>query len=124
MRMMRMFYDTEHGCVVTFYDLMNEFISLKRENGTDAEDFREYVNNCMTYNNGTLEEITPDKATAFWRDLMGTLWHDPDTKATHGIMSAELIADRMEITPDKANAFLYACMEIGITERQGGAWVV
>lgn len=122
---MRMFYDTEHDCLVTFHDLMNEFLALRRENGTGSSNFREYVNNCMTYNNGTLEEITKEKATAFWHDLMGTLWGNPDTKETHGIMSADFIADTyLDITEGKANAFLWACVEYGLTDRQGGGFVI
>lgn len=68
--------------------------------------------------------MTEAKARAFWRDLMGTLWGDPDTKSTHGIMSAELIADHMGIPVDTASEFLFACCRYGITERQGGGYVV
>ena len=68
-------------------------------------------------------EINP-KANAFWRDLMGTLWNDPDTKTTHGIMSAELIADHMGIATETASAFLWQCVEAGLTDRQGGGFVV
>lgn len=68
--------------------------------------------------------ITKEMATEFWRDLMGTLWHDADTKVTHGIMSEYLVADHMRITTEKAKAFLDACIRYGITERQGGAYVV
>ena len=121
---MRMFYDTEHDCLVTFDDLMNEFLSLKRENGTDAEDFREYVNNCMTYNNGTLEEITKEKATAFWRDLKGIYWHNPDRKGTGATVYQWAVAERMDITEGKANAFLWACIEYGLTDRQGGGFAI
>ena len=63
-------------------------------------------------------------ALAFWKDLMGTLWGDPNTKATRGIMNEYLIADHMGITPEKAKEFLDACCRYGITERQGGAYVV
>ena len=68
--------------------------------------------------------ITKRQATAFWRDLMGTLWNDPDCKSTHGIMSPGLVADHMEIDPDTAKSYLWACVQFGITERQGGAFVV
>ena len=64
------------------------------------------------------------KVRAFWRDLMGTLWGDPDTKATHGIMSAELIADHLDISASTAEEWLWECCRLGITERQGGGWVV
>lgn len=68
--------------------------------------------------------MTEAKAKAFWRDLMGTLWGDPDTKSTRGIMSAELIADHMGIDSETASEFLFACIRYGITERQGGGYVV
>lgn len=68
--------------------------------------------------------MTEAKARAFWRDLMGNLWGDPDTKSTRGIMSAELIADHMEISVETASEFLFACIKYGITERQGGGYVV
>ena len=71
-----------------------------------------------------MKNISKEVATAFWRDLMGTLWGDPDCKATHGIMSAELVADHMGISPDKAEAYLWACVENKLTDRQGGAFVV
>ena len=68
--------------------------------------------------------MTEAKARAFWRDLMGNLWGDPNTKATRGIMSAELIADHMGIPAETASEFLFTCIKYGITERQGGGYVV
>lgn len=69
-------------------------------------------------------KINEKQAREFWRDLMGTLWHDPETKATHGIMGSGLIADHMNISVEKANAFMWKCVEFGITDRQGGGFVV
>ena len=66
--------------------------------------------------------ITESAAREFWRDLMGTLRFS--TKGTHGVMSAGLIADHMQIPVEKTNAFLWKCVELGITDRQGGAFVV
>ena len=71
-----------------------------------------------------MDQITESMAYEFWRDLMGTLWGNADTKVTHGIMSHELVADHMCITHDKANAFLWKCVELGLTDRQGGGFVV
>ena len=68
--------------------------------------------------------ITESQAREFWRDLMGTLWYDPDTKVTHGVMSAGLVADHMGIASETASAYLWKCVELGITERQGGSFVV
>ncbi len=64
------------------------------------------------------------KARGFWEDLMGTIWKDPKRSYTSGIMSTALIADHMRMDPELAEAFLYKAMEINLTERQGGGWVV
>lgn len=71
-----------------------------------------------------LEKFREAKAKAFWKDVMGTLWNDPETKSTHGTMSASLVADRMGITEEKANDFLWKCVELGLTDRQNGGFVV
>ena len=67
--------------------------------------------------------ITEGAAREFYRDLCGTVYGNAD-KTAQGIMSAELIADHMKIPIWKAKAFLNACRNYGITERQGGGWVV
>ena len=67
--------------------------------------------------------ITKEKAAEFYRDLCGTVYGDSEKKCG-GIMSEELIADHMGIDKELAHAYLRACAEYGITERQGGAWVV
>ena len=68
--------------------------------------------------------ITEKMAKAFWRDLMGTLWGNPDCKTTHGIMSPYLVADHMHMEEERAEEFLWSCIKYGITERQGGGFVV
>lgn len=65
-----------------------------------------------------------EQAQEFWRDLMGTLWGNPNRDFSSGIMSEELIADYMNMPVGKATEFLRACAKFKITERQGGAWVV
>lgn len=82
----------------------------------DGEEMRDFLNDSRY--------ITEAKAKAFWRDLMGTLWGDSETKSTHGIMSVELIADHMGISVETASEFLFACIRYNITERQGGGYVV
>ena len=67
--------------------------------------------------------ISKGMAKEFYRDLCGTVYGDCN-KTAQGIMSAELIADHMKMPLWKAEAFLNACRSYGITERQGGAWVV
>ena len=67
--------------------------------------------------------ITKNQAAEFYRDLCGTVYGD-SRKSGNGIMSAEMIAEHMRITTETAEKFLWACARYGITERQGGAWVV
>ena len=67
--------------------------------------------------------ITKDAAREFYRDLCGTVYGNADINS-QGIMSAALIADHMKMSIEKANEFLDACCRYGITERQGGGWVV
>lgn len=88
-----------------------------------------YFGTCGDYRrtepcDGYEREISEEKAKAFWRDLMGTLWGDPNCKSTHGIMSEQLIAEHMGINAEEALEYLNACKDAGLTERQGGAWVV
>lgn len=68
--------------------------------------------------------ITESMAREFWRDLMGTLWHDSECKSTHGTMSAELVAEHMGITEEKANAYLWKCVDLEFSDRQNGGFVV
>ena len=67
--------------------------------------------------------ITKGAAREFYRDLCGTVYGNADTNS-QGIMSSALIADHMKMSIEKVNEFLDACRRYGITERQGGAWVV
>ena len=67
--------------------------------------------------------ITVGQASEFYRDLCGTVYGDPKKKCG-GIMGEALIADYMGISEERASEFLWACARYGITERQGGAWVV
>ena len=67
-------------------------------------------------------EITKAQAQEFYRDLCGTV--NENSKTCQGTLSVEKIADRMEISIEKANEFCNAMIKYGITERQGGAIVV
>lgn len=68
-------------------------------------------------------KITGNQARAFYRDLCGTVYGDPD-RNSNGVMSEKLIADHMGISVERAAEFMWACAEHHITERQGGAWVI
>jgi len=55
---MRRFYDNETDEIVDINQLRAEYETLKANGDTEAEDFSLYLSNCMSSNNGTLEEIT------------------------------------------------------------------
>ena len=78
----------------------------------------------LEYENG--EDVSAEEAKAFWKDLMGTLWGDPDCRSTHGIMSPELVADHMGISATRALFYLCRCCadDLHLTDRQGGAFAV
>lgn len=67
--------------------------------------------------------ITKDQARAFYRDLCGTVYGDRN-KTCQGIMSADLIGEHMGLTEKRAKEYCEAMVEHGITERQGGGYVV
>ena len=67
--------------------------------------------------------MTKNQCKEFMRDLRGIVYGDPN-KANGGIMSERLIADHMKISVSKAEQFLWSCAKHGVTERQGGGWVV
>ena len=54
---MRKFYDVDRDEVITIEQLEKEYNEVKAVGDTDSKTFDEYVVNCQTYNNGTLEEI-------------------------------------------------------------------
>ena len=72
------------------------------------------------------EPITASQAKEFWRDVMGTIWHDPERKYTSGIMSTEMIAEYMRMDVETCERYLCRCKrdDLHLTERQGGSWVV
>lgn len=69
-------------------------------------------------------KISKASAEHFWRDLMGTLWHDPETKSTHGTMSPKLVGEHMGIPTETAEEYLWACVKYGLSDRANGAFVV
>lgn len=55
---MRKFFDIETGETRTEHDLAMELEMLKRQDDEhDGIALGQYINNCLTINNGTLEEI-------------------------------------------------------------------
>ena len=53
---MKQYWDTEHDCVVYEWELYDEY-QFEMEERDDKITFAEYLENCMTYNNGTLERM-------------------------------------------------------------------
>ena len=53
-----LFYDIESGDFVTLDELQNEFLEMKfQDPDTYNYSFSEYIENCLTKNNGTLEIV-------------------------------------------------------------------
>ena len=56
-RQMRNFLDTETGDIITEQALTVTFEMLKEDDDYKNITLEQYINNCLTINNGTLEEI-------------------------------------------------------------------
>lgn len=67
---------------------------------------------------------TKEQVRRFWRDLMGTLYSNPNRKYSSGIMSVDMISERLRCPVSVAEDWLRKCAQYGLTERQGGGWVV
>lgn len=53
-----MFFDIESGEYITTEQLFSEYIENRKSNPDEySYSFPEYVKNCLTVNNGTLEKI-------------------------------------------------------------------
>ena len=68
----------------------------------------------------TESDITKEMARGFFNDVCGTF----HTNGNSGIVSVDFVAERMGITTEQSEMFFRACAKYGITERQGGAWVI
>ena len=68
--------------------------------------------------------VSLGQAREFMRDLKGAIYNGDCAHADSGIMSVALIAEYLKISEERASLYLWACANYGITERQGGGWVV
>lgn len=103
------------------YFKTNEGLSEQKALGTTYED---WLQECIHMQILIPEtEITREQATAFYNDLCSTVYGDSN-KVCGGVMSVELIANRMGISFEKANDFCDAMIKYRITEKQGGMIVV
>lgn len=66
---------------------------------------------------------TKAQALAFYRDLCG-VYNGNANRTCCGIASAEHIAQRMQLTAKEAAEYCKAMLIYGITERQGGKYVI
>lgn len=75
-----------------------------------------------------LDNITAKQAKSFWKDLQRTLFPDnPDFEGKHNhgwILSTETIADRMQMDPETTGNYLRACLNVNLSDRSCGRWVV
>lgn len=67
--------------------------------------------------------ITKEMATEFYRDLCG-VYNGNANKTCQGIANAAHIAETMNISPNMVDEFCAAMVQYGITERQGGGYVI
>ena len=67
-----------------------------------------------------INKIDEHKAKEFYRNLLGTI----HSTGNIGIMSEYLVADHMDMSVERARDMLWACVKFGITDRQGGGFVV
>ena len=51
------FYNIETEEIINLAELMTHYDTLRAENETEAATFSDYLENCLTRNNGTLQPI-------------------------------------------------------------------
>lgn len=89
-----------------------------------ADTYGEALEEIKAYEKGSvMEMITEEMAISFYHDLCGT-YNGNANKTCQGIASAEHIAETMQISEERAMEFCNAMIQYGITERQGGAYVI
>lgn len=71
-----------------------------------------------------MENVTKEQARAFWRDLRGSFGYEPDGNDTHGVVTAKHVAEKLGISEEKANAYLWACVWHGFSDRASGRFVI
>lgn len=67
--------------------------------------------------------MTKIQVLNFMGQLRRKVYGDPN-KRNGGVMSAGLVADHLGITEDEAVVWLWAAVDYGFSDRQGGAFVV
>lgn len=57
------YFKTDDGKLLTMYNIVKTYLELKADGDLqDYEDFKTYLGACMSYNNGTLTEISKEDA--------------------------------------------------------------
>lgn len=67
--------------------------------------------------------MTKIQVLNFMGRLRRKVYGDPN-KRNGGVMSPELVADHLGITTETAEMYLWAAVEYGFSDRQGGAFVI
>lgn len=105
-------------------------IDAKDLPSANKEKLRNEVNDCYAnimhkYSSviATAREIMESRTRGFYLNLCRRVYGSPDIKC-QGIMNSALIAEHMHITPTEVDVYMEAAVCFGITERQGGMWVV
>ena len=70
------------------------------------------------------DAISDEKGRNFWRDAMGTIWGEPDRSYSTTAISTVDFAERMKMPKERILPYLYKCTTLGLTDRQGGGWVI
>lgn len=100
------------GDVVASGVTMGEALEIKRDNPGMRFELADY--------------ITIEQARNFWKDVMGTIYGDPNRTYNTGTASTRFIADKMGMSYATISDYLYRCADkdVRLTERQGGCWVI
>lgn len=85
---MKIYYDIENDEYITEKELYNLFLKYKMDPANCCDyNFRHYVSNCMTENNGTLQTIA--KRISNLEKLFKTLTEEPEEQ--------EIISKQLEV---------------------------
>lgn len=92
-----LFWDFEREELLTEEQLKLEYEELKSNGGTEAETFTEYLDNCMEWNNGTLE---------LYRDLNHFM-----EKMVEKILVRDYVLNNSEVM-DAVDDIVYRCFAV------------
>ena len=110
------------GCNVPFWTEETEAYS-KEWFGTASDDlYWKALGEVLTYTNREYR-FTKNECEDFWENFVKPSL-GVSGKGTSGIASTKLIAEKIHMDLDVCERALRDCVHWGITERQGGGWVI